>query len=147
MDFVTFDNIKQMADAGKVYADYADPNAHGRRITTTELRFQYPDGVKVIVQPGFNWDEASVPFFLQWAFPKSGKYAYPALPHDIAYYCKYWTRAEADNHFYMFSVGMNHGIFRSLLRYVGLRLFGWIVWRKKPSKYAIANRKLIMIIP
>lgn len=145
MAILTHANVRQLANAGEVYSDYPDPNNHRRRILATGVLIEYSFGVRARVSPGFNWDEASVPWILQWAFPKSGKHAYPALPHDVAYYAKFCTRKQADVEFLLYALNMGTRPLVAYLRYFALRCFGGIWWRRKPSKFAARNRRLISI--
>ena len=146
MAVLSMHNIRQLASEGKAYKDYPDPNNPKRRILAEPVTIQYSFGKTVVVGAGFSWDEASVPWLFQWAFPKSGEHAYAALPHDVAYYAKFCTRDEADFEYYKWSLMMGAGTFSSLCRYAALRLFGWHWWNRTPSRYAIANRLKIEIV-
>lgn len=124
------------------YSDYPSLADHRVRVLAKDLVFQFSFGKRVLVMRGFEWDEASVPWYVRWAFQKSGKYAYPALPHDVLYYSKVCTRRQADREFLLFSLQLTNRN-NAYFRYAIIRLFGWIYWNRKPSQRAIRNRQLI----
>ena len=142
---ISNENILEEAGKGMVYADYPSITNHRVRILATGINIQYSFGTLVNVKSGFQWDEASVPWIISFMFPKSGKYAYPALPHDVAYYGKFCTREQADKEFLKYSLIVSNK-FQSYARYIGVRAFGWIWWYKKPSEMAISNMTKINVL-
>ena len=79
---ITFENLKRFAKRAAVYKDtpsYYEPHI---RILKEGVTFWLSNDELLSIKAGFEWDEVSVPYGLQWAFPKSGKYAYSALVHD-----------------------------------------------------------------
>ncbi|MDA3614706.1 DUF1353 domain-containing protein [Polluticaenibacter yanchengensis] len=137
-------NIVQHARNGNVISDYPDVDNHRVRVLNRDVELLIA-GKKVLVKTGFKWDEASVPFWLLWAFPKSGKYAYAALPHDVAYYSKFCTRYEADKEYLNYSLAFSHP-FSAWCRFAGVRLFGWLYWNRKRSKMALENETKIIVL-
>lgn len=136
-------NIVEHARNGNVLSDFPDVDNHKMRVLNREVEILIANK-KVIIKEGFKWDEASVPFFLTWAFPKSGKYAYAAFPHDVAYYSKFCTRYEADIQYLNYSLAISSP-FSAWCRFAGVRLFGWIYWNRKPSKIALENKTKIIL--
>lgn len=143
---ITLDNIRKLAIAGQVYADTPSFKEHRIRILTNDVVFQTTYGAKIMIMKGFEWDEASVPWYFRFAFPKSGKYAFAALLHDALYYQTTVTREVADREFYEWmKVTINTN--QARLRYQFVKLFGWVYWNKnikKPSVRCCQNRKLIL---
>jgi hypothetical protein len=145
---ITFWNVKHRAMTGTVYADtpsYFDAHI---RVLTTDVVFKLSNGKYLHIAKGFEWDEQSVPWGLQWAFPKSGKYAVSALVHDALYYARYRSQKFADAEFKLW---MDETINRnqSWLRWAFVSLFGGIYWNKnirKPSDRLLWNQQHIEII-
>ena len=130
---------------GRIYADEPSYIEDNIRILRTDVAFQFSDTEYIEIYAGFEWDEASVPYLLQWAYPKSGKYAPSALIHDALYYLRYKSRAYADRVFYEWmKATINRD--QAIIRYLFVRAFGWIYWNKKPSQRALKNRTLIKIM-
>jgi len=147
-EVITIQNIKLHASNGSVYVDTPSYYEAHIRILKSDVTFALSTGELLTIKAGFEWDEVSVPFLLQWAFPKSGKYAYSAMVHDALYYALYKSQKYADDEF---KVWMDATINKnqSLLRWSFVRLFGGIYWRKnkrKPSKRYLHNNQLITII-
>lgn len=145
MERLTHWNVFHLAKEGKAYSDYPSTEDDCIRVLKYPIEIGYSFGAVVRIDAGFEWDEATVPAPLTWLFPKSGKYAFSALPHDIAYYGKFCSRAQADREFLMFSISM-HGTSSAILRYLLVRVFGGIFWNRKPSKRAVKNKTKIQIL-
>lgn len=100
-------------------------------ILTKPYSFTY-GGKECTVPEGFRCDGVSTPPFL-WGLvsPKIDSRTIKAgVTHDYIY--RYqpegWTRGEADNMFYSFCREGGLGIIKSVLAWVGLRLFGGGAW-------------------
>lgn len=127
---------------GSIYADEPSYTDHGIRVLRTPVKFRVSEKLSVTIQPGFEWDEASVPYLLQWAYPKSGKYAISAMLHDALYYRRYKSRKFADVVFYQWmKATINRD--QAVMRYLFVRAFGWIFWNKKRSQRALKNSRLM----
>jgi hypothetical protein len=145
---ITLDNVKDLIDSNKVlYSDspsFLNPKI---RVLTSNVKFLLSDGETLSIKKGFQWDEVSVPYILQWAFPKSGKYAISALVHDALYYDVYKSRKFADDEFKKWmDVTINPN--QSWLRWAFVRMFGWVYWNrniKKPSSRVLWNQECITI--
>jgi hypothetical protein len=143
-------NLTMLAMTANVYVDtpsYYEPRI---RILKEDVKFLLSTGELLTIKAGFEWDEVSVPYLLQWAFPKSGKYAYSAMVHDALYYASHRSQKFADDEFkkWMNATGsINEN--QSWLRWAFVRMFGGIYWNKnvrKPSERYLKNRKLISIV-
>jgi hypothetical protein len=143
-------NLTMLAMTANVYVDtpsYYEPRI---RILKEDVNFLLSTGELLTIKAGFEWDEVSVPYLLQWAFPKSGKYAYSAMVHDALYYALHHSQKFADDEFkkWMDATG-NINVNQSWLRWAFVRMFGGIYWNKnvrKPSERYLKNRKLITIV-
>jgi hypothetical protein len=142
---ITLDNIKSLVESNtKFYSDTPSFWESDIRILTSDISFLLSNGKTLTVERGFEWDEVSVPYIFQWAFPKSGKYALSALVHDALYYKKYNSRKFADDEFKKWmDVTINAN--QSWIRWAFVRAFGWTYWNKKPSKRLIYNQQFIKI--
>jgi hypothetical protein len=107
------------------------------------ISYRTKGGEIATARKGFRFDFASIPFFLQWLYPKAGDGTHPygigSLFHDWLY-ChrkiggRIITRIEADDLFY--EINRYVGIVRWTAgrMYRAVRAFGWIPWnRRKPE--------------
>jgi hypothetical protein len=138
-----------LAMTASVYVDtpsYYEPRI---RILKEDVKFLLSTGELLTIKAGFEWDEVSVPYLLQWAFPKSGKYAYSAMVHDALYYASYKSQKFADDEFRKWmEATANISTNQRWLRWVFVRTFGWIYWSaniNKPSARFLRNQKYIRI--
>lgn len=96
----TLKNILELAKAGSVYYDTPLYSKRGDyRMLMSTCEFELSNGKILSIAPGMYWDENSVPYIFQWAFPKSGMYAVPALVHDALYFDTTTSREYADKEF------------------------------------------------
>lgn len=146
---LTFWNLSQRAAAASVYVDTPSYYELSIRILKEDVKFLLSTGELLTIKAGFEWDEVSVPYLLEWAFPKSGKYAYSAMVHDALYYAAHKSQKFADDEFKKWmdaTVSINKK--QTLIRWAFVRIFGSIYWNKNektPSKRYLKNRKLITI--
>lgn len=86
------------------------------------------------VPAGFESDGASVPrFFWRWVFPPGDTHAIrAAILHDYVYrtHPEGWTREDADKLFLWTLIEDGVPAHHAVRAYLGVRLFGWIAWRK-----------------
>lgn len=145
----TLNNILKAAKAGSVYYDTTLYSKRGDyRMLMSSCEFELSDGKILSIAPGMYWDENSVPYILQWAFPKSGMYAIPALIHDALYFETSTTQRYADNEFKLWMQALEVSKWQVWFRYWAVRVFGGGWWRKNlnnPRERALHNRKLITI--
>lgn len=142
-------NILPAAKAAKVYNDTPLYSKDGRyRMLTSSVSFLLSDGKVLAIAPGMYWDENSVPYILQWAFPKSGIYAIPALVHDALYFDTSTSQAFADNEFKLWMQALGISNRQVWFRYWAVRLFGRKWWKRNvtnPRERCLHNRKLITL--
>lgn len=146
---ITLFSLKTYASEAAVYVDTPSYLEAHIRILKKDVNFVLSTGELLTIKAGFEWDEQSVPYLLQWAFPKSGKYAYSALVHDALYYASHNSQKFADHEFkrWMDATG-NIAPKQSWFRWAFVRMFGGIYWYKnihKPSARCCYNRNLIEI--
>jgi len=90
----------------------------------------------ITIKKGFEWDLSSVPRIFWSILPPDGDFIIGALIHDYLYQNKMFTRRFADREMYLWSEAVNGTMNLSLrridngVRYIGVRMFGWIVWKK-----------------
>lgn len=146
----TLENILEKAKAGAVYYDTPLWSKRGDyRMLMSDCAFQLSTGHVLSIRAGMYWDENSVPYILQWAFPKSGMYAVPALIHDALYFDTTTSQKFADDEFKKWMCAVGCSRFQCWFRYWAVRIFGGGYWRrnlKKPRERALHNRKLISLL-
>lgn len=145
----TLKNILEKAKAGSVYYDTPLWSKKGDyRMLMSSCVFELSDGRILSIAPGMYWDENSVPYVLQWAFPKSGMYAIPALVHDALYFDTTTTKDFADKEFKMWMQALEVRKRQVWFRYTAVKLFGGSYWKRNthnPRERALHNRKLIKL--
>lgn len=101
------------------------------------LRIELSNKITITIPAGFEWDLSSVPRFLWGLLPPDGDFELASLIHDYLYITKLTSRQFADDEMLLWSKavsGTHNKIsirnFDNQLRYLAVRLFGWLVWRK-----------------
>jgi hypothetical protein len=82
------------------------------------------------VPAGFVTDFASVPWFIWWLIPMQGDYNRAAVLHDFLYTKKTCSRFLADALFRDVMREIGVPLWKRVVMYYGVRMFGWINWRK-----------------
>lgn len=145
----TLTNILEKAKAGSVYYDTPLYSKRGDyRMLMSSCVFELSNGKILSIAPGMYWDENSVPYILQWAFPKSGMYAIPALIHDALYFDTTTTKDFADKEFKMWMQALEVRKRQVWFRYTAVKLFGGSYWKRNthnPRERTLHNRKLIKL--
>ena len=145
----TLKNILEKAKAGSVYYDTPLWSKKGDyRMLMSSCVFELSNGKILSIAPGMYWDENSVPYILQWAFPKSGMYAIPALVHDALYFDTTTTKDFADKEFKMWMQALEVRKRQVWFRYTAVKLFGGSYWKRNthnPRERTLHNRKLIKL--
>lgn len=146
---ITFDNIYDHAAACTLYADAPVPSKTGRyRRLTTEVSFLLSNGNVLTIKPGFEWDEASVPWLFQPLYPKSGIYAASALVHDALYYHSKYNRLWVEEEFIRWMIASGVSKKQALWRFMAVLSIGWTWYLRNrywPSERCIRNRQYIVI--
>lgn len=105
------------------------------------LTIELSDKSHIFIDEGFIWDLSSVPRFLWWLLPPDGDFELASLIHDFLYIHRRklgYSRKFADEEMLKWSKAVNGTknkvSVRNLdnqVRYIAVRLFGWIVWNKR----------------
>ena len=107
------------------------------------------NGQILTIEPGFEWDEASIPFLLRGIFSKSGKYAVSSLVHDALYYLTVHDREFVEQEFIRWMKATDVNKFQIFCRYWGVKIFGGKYWRRNknnPRMRCLNNRKVVSLI-
>ena len=95
-------------------------------------------GYDILVPKGFKTDLASTPKYLWFSFPPSGRYTDAAIVHDYLYSAnciyKEINRAIADKIFLELMKSLGVPKWKRVLLYRGVRMFGWMFFRKKEKE-------------
>lgn len=110
---------------------FTPPEADGDqwRVETAVI-FCDEDGALYLVERGFCFDLASVPWWLRWAVDEDVGVGASAL-HDKAYGGGFpgMTRREADSLFHRALQAWGVPKAKAWLMYKAVRRFGWVAWR------------------
>ena len=87
--------------------------------------------LRVSIPSDFPTDLASIPRFLHYLFDPKGRHQRACLFHDWLYTSKECSRLMADVVLAVIMKSDGVWLWRRALIYLGVRLFGWMVWRKK----------------
>jgi hypothetical protein F3_01659 len=95
-------------------------------------------GFDIKVPAGFITDLASTPKYLWLTFPPFGRYTDAAIVHDYLYSakCVYQniTREQSDKIFLELMKSLGVPKWKRVLMYRGVRMFGWMFFRKKEKE-------------
>lgn len=146
----TLSNILNAARSNMVYFDTPCFSKRGDyRMLMCEVSFQLSTGQVLTIDAGMYWDENSIPYVFQWAFPKSGMYAVPAMIHDALYFDTSTSQRFADDEFKIWMQVLGVSRWQVWFRYWAVRLFGGLYWSKnvkRPGERCLHNRKLIKLL-
>lgn len=108
---------------------------------TSPFKYISDKYVSVIVPNGFVSDGASIPklFYTIIGSPWSGKYSRGAIIHDYLYFKKEVSRKIADLTFLEAMLVLGVPLWKRLIMYRALRMFGMFAWRAKDAK----NKKVV----
>lgn len=94
-----------------------------------DIRLSNGDVIKI--EKGFQWDLSSVPRFLHGILSPDGDFEAAAMIHDWLYQNKLYTRKFNDKEMLLWSNAINGNRTDNFIRWIAVRAFGWIVYRKK----------------
>ena len=105
-----------------------------------EYSFNYKNE-KQTIPAGFISDGASIPriFWRLLDPPLTARTFTAQLKHDFAYQTAYCTKKEADTQFLKDMLNAGYPRWKAYCDYAGVRLFGWIPWKKWRGKNAIGD--------
>ncbi len=117
-----------------------NPVRKQRIILTSTNRKQYRliSGIKIRlsnekiinIPQGFEWDLSSSPRIFWPILPPDGDFELAALIHDFIYRNGLFTRAFADKEMFIWSKKLNKKMIDNEVRYLGVRAFGWLMYKK-----------------
>tara|TARA_R100000544_G_C2213961_1_gene53508 strand:+ start:109 stop:474 length:366 start_codon:yes stop_codon:yes gene_type:complete len=93
------------------------------------IKHRLHDKNTIIIPKGFTTDLSSVPMFLWGVFPPFGNFLLASVVHDYLYVVKYRDdRYFCDKEMLIISNRINKNKVDNYIRYIAVRLFGWIYW-------------------
>jgi hypothetical protein len=121
---------------GLAWLEDEEDGCHAKLLRT--LIYTTKDGWAITVPAGFETDFASIPQALTWLIPARGVYNRPAMVHDFLYHYapvdsttgRYVTQARADAILREACENCDDRFTQRWAIYLGLRVGGWIQWRK-----------------
>lgn len=138
---ITLDNIKALQEDGSsviVRRRVVGSNSKPYYRLEDSLTLELSDGGLITIPAGFIWDLSSVPRFLWGVLPPDGDFELASAIHDYLYINKVRDRKFSDKEMLLWSKATSGTLnkvslrnFDNQLRYIAVRLFGWIVWNKK----------------
>lgn len=142
MSIITINNIKNIEESlgGSVILRRRVNNGNTvpRYRLEEKLVIELSNKLIITVPKNFEWDLSSSPRILWSVFPPDGLWELASLIHDYLYINKIGTQKFADDEMLLWSKavsGTNNKWslrnFDNQLRYVAVRLFGWIVYNKR----------------
>lgn len=100
----------------------------------------------IYVPVGFEYDKNSVPWYLRWLFPVSGRRSdYAATLHDWVYATELYPIEVCDEIFYEAMLASNVSAFRAKAKWLAVRQFGLKVWLTHTRPGLKAKRDLLDI--
>lgn len=103
----------------------------------------YPSTDTITVPAGATTDFASIPWFLHWVLPKTGRYSKAAVLHDYLYRSHARTRKEADHIFNEAMAVLGVAKWKRVMMFSAVRLFGWWPYNEVGFKLSTVFHTLI----
>ena len=100
---------------------------------TKQIDILLSDNTIISIPKGFYYDMATVPKYLWSIIRPFNDALFATLIHDYLYIHQEthnMTRYQADNEFLSWSNIINKNKFDNYLRYLFVRIFGWLWWKK-----------------
>lgn len=102
-----------------------------------DIHIELSNGNIITIEKYFVWDLSSVPRFLWSILPPDGDFELSSLIHDYLYRNQIISRKFADKEMLIWSKATSGTLnkvsmrnFDNWIRYVAVRIFGFIVWNK-----------------
>jgi len=93
-----------------------------------ELHYLTAAGEMIVIPAGYVTDFATIPRFLWWLLPPTGRYEYAALVHDRLYGMHNRQRLECDRLFLAAMKASGVVFWQRWAIYWGVRAGGWAFW-------------------
>lgn len=112
------------------------------------LVYERKNGQTIQVNPGFDFDGASIPraFWSIVGSPMTDGYQEAACLHDALYASEYFSRKECDELFLEAMESKNVFEFKRNSMYEAVRTAGWMVWKEHKREEVIDYRRFITIV-
>jgi hypothetical protein len=98
------------------------------------IKIELSDDTVIEIPRGFETDLSSVPKWLWSVVRPYGDFLLAAVIHDYLYHIQIYSRGKTDREMLFWSTITNDKTFinkiDNYVRYVFVRAFGWIVWKK-----------------
>ncbi len=133
---ITLENISLLqTEFSVIHKRYVTGNnSKPRYQLLNDLNVVLSNGDELTIPKGFIWDLSSVPRFLWWLLPPDGDFGIAYIIHDYLWIHRQgYTRKYTDDEMLRWAMAVNGSTIRKRLdnyaRYLGVRAFGWLVWR------------------
>lgn len=133
---VTLDNAQELLRAGDVIVTSpVYPTKKKRRFVRLRksITVRLSNGDVLTMAEGYQTDLSSSPWFLWGLLPPTGDMELAAIIHDWIYVHKTHSRKFADREMFIWSTVICRRWWDNFIRFVGVRLFGGLVWSGKMS--------------
>lgn len=140
ISIITLGNIRELQhhESLIIRRRLSNGNTRPRYKLENDLTVLISNGDTITIPKGFEWDLSSVPRFLWGLLPPDGLFEFSSIIHDWLYVNKLYSRKFADDEMLKWSkatAGTLNKVslrnFDNQVRYVSVRLFGWLVWNKR----------------
>lgn len=112
--------------------------------TTSPLVYKSDIVYGVIVPKGFEFDKNSIPFYLRWLFPVSGRRSdYAATLHDWLYTTELFPREVCDEIYYEAMLLSKVSNWRAKSKFMAVKTFGHLVWKQHTRESLEKARSLL----
>ncbi len=100
----------------------------------------------IVVPKNFVYDKNSIPWYLRWVFPVSGRKSdYAATVHDWLYITELFPRVVCDCIYLEAMKVSGVSNFRAKAKYFAVDKLGWTVWNKHTKKSIDFGRSFVII--
>lgn len=106
-----------------------------------EIQVELSTGIIITIDKDFIWDLSSVPRFLWGILPPDGDFELSSLIHDYLYRNQIISRKFADKEMLIWSKATSGTLnkvsirnFDNWIRYIAVRVFGFIIWNNNVKK-------------
>ncbi len=137
MELITLDNVvSELKEGGVIQRERIYHAEKKKKYRLTNFVFiELSSGDRINIPMGFEWDLSSSPRLLWPILPPDGDFEIAGLIHDYLYGDSKYSRKFADKEMLIWSKTVNrsrvwHRI-DNQLRFIAVRMFGWLTFNKK----------------